>query len=139
MGVLEEKDAIREVLFRFCAYLDAKQTDRIAQLFTPDCRWDGGPLGVTEGRDQLTARMEQIAAKAPPILHCVTNEVIRIHSGEARAYSYVSVLGNKQEPAMVLFAGAYLDVLMKREGRWEIRDRRIARELPDIDAFIEAR
>ncbi len=137
MSPIEDREQIRDVLSRFCIYLDGGTVERMRELFTLDCDWDGGPLGHTHDLDALVVRMGQIAQKAPPVLHCVTNDIIRIAGDEARAHSYVTVLGNKPEPAAVLFAGYYLDRLAKQSGRWLIRERRIRRDLYEFNRFFD--
>jgi hypothetical protein len=91
--------ALHELKARYAALVDARYegggpvgperlaelAEAIADLFTPDAVWDGGPaLGVAEGREAIAARM-----RAPTLLfsrHLFLAPRIRVdrHRAEAR-------------------------------------------------------
>ncbi len=45
---LEDKQAITEVLYAYCAHLDRMDLDALAALFTADCVVEYGPRPPTE-------------------------------------------------------------------------------------------
>jgi hypothetical protein len=90
--------ALHELKARYAALVDARYegggpvgpdrlaelAEAIADLFTPDAVWDGGPaLGVAEGREAIAARM-----RAPTLLfsrHLFLAPRIRVDAGRAEA------------------------------------------------------
>ena len=63
MSLLEEKDAIREVLAEYCFRLDGGDYDGMAALFTEDGTWDTA-FGKGDGpRRDRTARARHPGAR----------------------------------------------------------------------------
>ena len=51
---LEDIEAIKQLKAEYCAYCDdGYNPDGIANLYTEDAVWDGGPFGRYEGRDAI--------------------------------------------------------------------------------------
>ena len=62
-SMLEEKDAIREVLAEYCFRLDGGRYDDMAALFTADGTWHTA-FGKGTGRAAIAALARDIRAKA---------------------------------------------------------------------------
>src|SRR5438045_4908937 len=84
-GMLEEKDAIREVLAEYCFRLDSGWFEGMAGLFTENGTWETA-FGKTTGRDAIAAHAEDIRARRgderPRGIHLVVNVVITLHCDE---------------------------------------------------------
>jgi hypothetical protein len=96
VDVAEATLALHDLKARYAALVDARYeggavvaeerlgalADEIADLFTPDAVWDGGPtLGLAEGRDAIAARM-----RAPTLCfsrHLFVSPHLRIDGGRA--------------------------------------------------------
>src|SRR5579859_234095 len=95
ISVLEEKEAIREVMSAYCFYLDSGEFTKFADLFTPDGAFETGPLGKLKGRkaihDFIAAHVPR-AGEGPARKHCTMNHLIRVSGAEAQADSYVVVI-----------------------------------------------
>ena len=63
MSLLEEKDAIREVLAEYCFRLDGGDYDGMAALFTEDGTWDTA-FGKGTGRAAIAQHARDIRARA---------------------------------------------------------------------------
>src|SRR3954465_7152225 len=84
MSLLDEKDAIREVLAEYCFRLDGGDYEGMAALFTEDGTWDTA-FGKGTGRPAIAQVARDIRARAgdnrPRAIHLVTNIVIKLDGG----------------------------------------------------------
>lgn len=134
-SILEEKDAIREMFAKYCFYTDSGQFEKYAALFTEDCDWDGGPFGRQQGRANLLAFLKSGGDAATKMRHHNTNLVIEVNGNEARATSYIQVLGIGGEMPVAYFAGIYFDHLIKQNGRWMFKQRKIRTDFSEAVAI----
>ena len=139
----EEKDAIREVIAEYCFALDGGRYDDMAALFTEDGTWDTA-FGAATGRAAIAGQARDIRANRtqegagdnrPRAVHLVTNIVIALASGpggeRADVRSNWTVVQNSPEGPKIGSGGAYADQMVKQQGRWLFRYRK-------IDRFIAA-
>jgi SnoaL-like domain len=127
---LEEKDAIREVLAEYCFRLDGGRYDDMAALFTEDGTWDTA-FGKATGRAAIAAQARDIRARAgdnrPRAVHLVTNISIALAGERAEVKSNWTVVQNSQEGPKIGSGGAYADEMVKDDGAWRFRYRKIDR------------
>jgi len=131
---LEEKDAIREVLAEYCFRLDGGRYDDMAALFTEDGTWDTA-FGKGTGRAAIADLARDIRARAgdnrPRAVHLVTNIAIALANGpggeRAEVRSNWTVVQNSPEGPKIGSGGAYADQMVKQQGRWLFRYRKIDR------------
>ncbi len=126
--VLEEKDAIHEAIAEYCFHFDGGEFDKWVDLFTDDGVFDAGQAGVQKGKHALRAFLKNIRLTngSPMVKHCVMNEVIKVNGNEATAKSYIVLVRSKGEGALVNgLAGRYEDQLVKQEGRWLFKNRKV--------------
>ena len=125
-SVLEEKDAIRELLARYCFHFDAGEFDQWLELFTEDGVFDLGSRGRFAGREALRSFLKVVPLTdgLPMIRHCVTNVIIDVQGEQATAHSYVLVVRGGAALG-VLAAGRYADQLTKQGGAWRFRERKV--------------
>jgi uncharacterized protein (TIGR02246 family) len=133
MNPFEEKEAIREVLARYCFHLDSGAFEEMAALFTPDGTWHTA-FGVAKGRAEIAALARRLRNTDPPRprgVHLTTNIVIELASETARVRSNWMVAANSAAGPVVSSAGGYADRMVKRDGAWLF-------EYREIDRFIAA-
>lgn len=125
-GVLEEKDAIRELMARYCFHFDNGEFDQWLRLFTADAVFDLGARGRFQGRDTLRdfLRIIPLSNGVPMMKHCVLNVIIGVDGQRATAQSYVIVLRGGNGLALSI-AGRYEDQLSKVGGEWLFAKRRV--------------
>jgi hypothetical protein len=132
--VLEEKDAIREVLAEYCFRLDGGDYDGMAALFTADGVWETD-FGKGSGHAGIAGHARDIRSRAsgtrPRGAHLTTNIVIKLSGDEAEVRSNWTVVQNAPDGPVVSSGGAYLDRMVKENGGWRFRHRK-------IDRFIAA-
>ena len=129
-SALEEKDAIREVLAEYCFRLDDGRYDDMAALFTEDGTWDTA-FGKGTGRAAIAGLARDIRARAgdnrPRAIHLVTNIAIALDGDSAEVRSNWTVVQNGPEGPKIGSGGGYLDQMVKQDGGWLFRYRKIDR------------
>ncbi len=125
-SMLEEKDAIRDLLARYCFHFDAGELEQWIELFTPDGVFDLGPRGRISGHDGLREFLQvlPLVDGLPMTRHYVTNSIIDIDGDRATARSYVMVLGPGERVAIGV-AGRYEDEIVKLAGQWRFKQRKV--------------
>ena len=133
-GVLEEKDAIREVMARYCFALDDGRFADMAALFTEDGTWQTF-FGKATGRKaiaEFAAGLRAHRAENPRAIHHVTNIVITLDGDTAKVRSNWTTVQNSPEGPKIGSGGAYDDDMVKVGGEWFFRHRTIDRYIrPD--------
>jgi SnoaL-like domain len=127
---VEEKDAIREVLAEYCFRLDDGRFAEMAALFTESGTWDTA-FGRATGHAAIAELAQSIRAKAgeerPRGVHLVTNISITLDGASARVRSNWTVVQNGPQGPKIGSGGAYYDELVKQQGQWLFRYRKIDR------------
>jgi hypothetical protein len=129
----DDRQAIGELLARYCFAIDHGRWSELRTFFTEDCTLDFGKLmGTYTGQEGITRFAETLKSTGIFMRHYTTNVVIRgdgEDSERARAESYVLAMtgtpGNLSPTT-----GRYEDDLVKIDGRWRIRVRRAVIEMP---------
>ena len=132
MSDLAEKDAIRELMAEYCFRLDNDRFAEMAALFTADGTWDtafGKGTGQA-GIEALVCRMRGTAPR-PRAIHHVTNIVIKLEGTTAKCISNWMTVQNSEQGPKIGSAGSYSDDLVKQDGRWLFRYRKIDRFIHD--------
>jgi uncharacterized protein (TIGR02246 family) len=128
-----EKNAIRELLATYCFHLDNYRFAEMAALFTEDGTWDTA-FGKGTGRAGIVAQAESIGtpgAPRPRRVHLTTNIVITLEGETATVVSNWTVIQNSPGGPKIGSGGAYQDQVVKQDGRWLFRYRKIDRFLAD--------
>jgi hypothetical protein len=126
MGIVEDRDEIRQLLARYVHAIDAGKGDDWAATFTDDGVFDMGGRSV-EGAVALRAFAEGRGGAR----HVVANEVIDVDGDEARVQAYVFVFAGTPPTGTV--SGSYDDSLRRVDGRWRFARRAFT---PDVPASV---
>ena len=132
-SLLEEKDAIRDVLAEYCFRIDMNRFADMAALFTEDGTWDTA-FGKATGRADIEALIRRIAGPSAPRarpIHAVSNVVIRVNGDRAEVQSNWVLVQNSDQGPKVGSGGGYADEMVKRDGRWLFKYRKIDRFIHD--------
>ena len=132
MSDLAEKDAIRELMAEYCFRLDNARFADMAALFTEDGTWDTA-FGKGTGRDAIEALVRRIRGPGPHAraIHHVTNIVIKLSGTTATGFSNWVTVQNSPDGPKIGSAGSYSDDLVKQDGTWLFRYRKIDRFIHD--------
>ena len=117
----DEKDAIRELMARYCHALDACNFGEVASLFAEDGEWTT-TYGRAYGRAQIETLLASVVpqpGEGPQRKHYITNIIVML-AGEDRASARSDYLVIRESPAGLIpvMGGTYLDMFVKREGAW---------------------
>ena len=127
---VEDKDAIREILAEYCFRLDDGRFSEMAALFTESGTWDtafGRATGRAAIADLARGIRERAGQQRPRAVHLVTNVSIVLDGENARVRSNWTVVQNSPEGPKIGSGGAYQDELIKVQGQWLFRYRKIDR------------
>jgi uncharacterized protein (TIGR02246 family) len=127
-SLLEEKEAIRDLMSAYCFYIDDGEFAKFAELFTADATFEAGPLGKLQGRAAIQRFIESSVPRrgeGPARKHCTLNHLIRVNGAQAQADSYIIVLRDSDNGIIASLAGRYEDLLVKEDGQWRFKLRRI--------------
>jgi hypothetical protein len=127
---LADKDAIRELLARYCYHLDQDRFEDMAALFASDGVWETA-FGTATGRAGIAALARSLASGPRPRVHLTTNIVITLNGDTATAQSNWTLVQNSPDGPTIGSGGAYGDRLVKQGGHWLFQHR-------TIDRFIAA-
>jgi hypothetical protein len=133
MSELAEKDAIREVMAEYCFCLDNNRFADMAALFTKDGTWDtafGKGTGHA-GVEALVRRLRTSDTPLPRAIHHVTNVVIKVDGVTATGFSNWVTVQNSPQGPKIGSAGSYADEMVKQDGKWLFRYRKIDRFIHD--------
>jgi len=124
-----DKDAIRDVLMRFCRGVDRLDEELLKSCYHADSYDDHGPF-KGNGHDFAAHIVKSIAERAHHTTHSVANVLIELDSENhdvARSESYVLAYLRRTDDAgkewLDFFSGRYLDRFERREGVWRIASR----------------
>jgi hypothetical protein len=118
-----DRDAICNLLGRFCQYLDERRFDEWAQLFAPDASF-----GHQTGRTAIAAAITTSALARQPELfrkHTTANPVITVAAGTAVARSDLVLFERSSDDPWVLRTGVYDDRLVKLDSAWYFAARQL--------------
>ncbi|MBN8830673.1 MAG: nuclear transport factor 2 family protein, partial [Sphingomonadales bacterium] len=138
--VLEDKEAIRQIVIDYAAALDAQDADAYVALFAQDAEWVNGGM-VRKGKEEIRALVAGLFPTRPDdFVNLETFEISfhpRIELDGDRATMRSGHLlfrrGPGGNPVPVLF-GRYEDEFIREDGAWKIL-RRV--DLPTIPTAEE--
>ncbi|MBQ76594.1 MAG: hypothetical protein CMQ20_16435 [Gammaproteobacteria bacterium] len=119
---LLDKQAIDEVLQRYCRTLDWLDEPGQASCYWPDADID---YGFFEGRaDEFVPMVMEHEQRAVKRWHLVGGAMIKVEGDKARAETYgISTGSSGAHESSRMYGGRYLDELEKRNGEWRISKR----------------
>jgi uncharacterized protein (TIGR02246 family) len=127
----DEKDAIRELMARYCHALDACQFDEVASLFAEEGEWTT-TYGSARGRAQIEALLTSVVPKpggGPQRKHYITNIIVTLAGDRASARSDYLVVRESERGLMPVMGGTYMDEFAKREGVWQFVKKQLVHDI----------
>src|SRR5215813_3649751 len=122
ISTADEKDAIRELMARYCHALDACRFGEVASLFAEDGVWTT-TYGNARGRTQIETLLASVVPKpgeGPQRKHYISNIIVTLTSGDrASARSDYLVIRESPGGLIPVMGGTYLDDFVKRDGGWQ--------------------
>ncbi len=135
---VRHKQAISELLFAYCAYLDRMDLDALGALFTDDCQVDYGPEERmhSTGSRQLRQDLERMW-RWKRTSHHLSNVMVSLDSDNlgANVVSYVFAWHERPDGSTATMMGQYRDRVVREGEQWRIAQRR--QELTGNDAGFD--
>jgi 3-phenylpropionate/cinnamic acid dioxygenase small subunit len=122
--VVEDKEAIRELLHRYCFCMDEGRFTELAALFTEDGEWIA-PYRSVKGPSDIAAWLQQSVPPQPRRMHYVMNSIIDCARTRATARSNYLVMVQGTEGPVPSVCGTYDDVLVKQPDGWRFLRRQL--------------
>ena len=116
----DEKDAIRELMARYCHALDACKFSEVASLFAEDGEWTT-TYGSASGRAQIETLLASVVPKpgeGPQRKHYITNIIIKVEGDRASAVSDYLVVRESENGLLPVMGGTYRDKFVKTPAGW---------------------
>lgn len=123
----EDRAAIEEVLAIYCIALDEMDLDRLAALFTADCRVDYGPDArlQSNGAADLRQSLERMW-RWRRTSHHLSNVTIDFEDADtANVVSYVLAWHERPDLTSATVYGRYVDRFVRTTEGWRIAKRRM--------------
>ena len=130
LGGLVAKQAITEVLYRYCRSLDRFDREMALACWHPGGTADYGPdihQGTGESFVEWVWQIHEELFGAHS--HQITNILIEVDGTTAVSEAYVTVAMRMRDGQDVIDRGRYLDRWEERDGRWAITARRFVSDL----------
>jgi uncharacterized protein (TIGR02246 family) len=146
---LADRAEIGELITRYVTALDGLDADAYEGVFTVDGEYDVTGT-VYKGRPAIRkivtdlqasrARNEAAGTPSPQLYHVMANHSIEIvDATNARHQSYAQTVRLADSGQFVVgFMGRYEDVLVKLDGRWYIKSRKLVSFIPPRPAAAPA-
>lgn len=133
--LLEDREAIRELILAYGAAHDGRDYRTFASLFARDGEWVGG-LGTAKGPEAIFELMNRTIGHNPRpegsgTFHIMANERIEIDGDRASARTQWIYLapGDDRAPRMV-YLGHYDDQFVREDGKWKFLRREAPLDIP---------
>jgi ketosteroid isomerase-like protein len=126
LQVLLDKDAIRDVISRFCRGCDRRDAEMMASCYHPEAIDDHGMYygpGV-----QFFEANEEVDAQVRALHHNLGQSIIEVEGDVAAAetYAIATIDGLPGSEETVLLNVRYVDRFERRDGEWRIAHRFVA-------------
>ena len=123
---LTSRQAIVDVLYRFCERIDEGEIRGVVSLFTEDCLTDYGPIGggLIMGREAFARRLTASQSRFERTHHQLGQVRVSVLGGSARTVAYVTAVHQRWDGGLYVAHLQYHDEWMRStSGTWLISSR----------------
>jgi uncharacterized protein (TIGR02246 family) len=131
MSILEDKDAIREVMAAYCHALDAGRFADVASLFADDGVWTTD-YGEAKGRGEIEHLLRSIVpmkGEGPQRKHYITNIIIKVNGDSAESISDYLVVRESGPDLIPVMGGTYKDKWVRQDGTWRFKRKELVHDI----------
>jgi hypothetical protein len=131
MNSVEEKDAIRELLARYCFLLDGYLLSEFAALFTADGEWISRN-GTAKGPAEIENLLRGLVPEPAPgnrRKHFTANIIVDLAGDSATVVSNFLVVRDSERGPVIAVAGTYDDTVVKTATGWKFKSRRLSHDI----------
>jgi 3-phenylpropionate/cinnamic acid dioxygenase small subunit len=130
-NTLEDKQAIYQLLARYCFLLDGYRLREFAALFTSDGEWisrNGTATGPKAIEELLRGLVPQPAAGRRR-KHFTANAIIELFGDRAKITSNFLVARDSEAGPAIAVAGTYDDTVVKTAEGWKFKSRKLSHDI----------
>ena len=141
MSILEDKDAIREVIAAYCHALDACRFADVARLFADDGRWTTD-YGEAKGRaaiERMLRGIVPVKGEGPQRKHYITNIIIQVNGDSADSISDYLVVRESGPDLIPVMGGTYKDKWVRQDGTWRFQRKELVHDIAGDMALKSSR
>ena len=124
IGLLLDKDAIRELLHQYCFCMDQGRFAELSALFTADGELIA-PYRRAKGPAEIAAWLAQSVPPEPRRMHYTMNSVITVDGAHAAARSNYLVMVEGANGPVPSVCGTYQDALVRQGETWRFQRREL--------------
>jgi hypothetical protein len=124
----EDKDAIRDLLHRYCFNMDRHLFAELGELFAADGEWIA-PYASATGPQAIAELMARNVPFRPGRMHFTMNSIIALDGDRAEAESNYLVVLQKDGALTPSVCGIYTDVLARSAAGWHFRRRELVHHI----------
>ena len=131
MSVLEDKDAIREIMAAYCHALDACRFADVANLFADDGVWTTD-YGEAKGRgaiEEMLRSVVPVKGEGPQRKHYIANIIIKVDGDSAESVSDYLVVRESGPDLIPVMGGTYKDKWVRRDGTWRFKQKELVHDI----------
>lgn len=131
MSILEDKDAIREVMAAYCHALDACRFAEVASLFADDGIWTTD-YGEAKGRaaiEQMLRGIVPVKGEGPQRKHYITNIIIKVSGDTASSISDYLVVRESGPDLIPVMGGTYRDQWVRQDRTWRFQRKELVHDI----------
>lgn len=131
MSALEDKDAIRELLARYCFLLDGYRLPEFAALFAADGEWISRNGNAT-GPEAIEALLRGLVPEPAPgrrRKHFTANIAIKLSGDTATVLSNFLVVRDSDVGPVISVAGTYEDTVVRTPDGWKFKSRKLSHDI----------
>ncbi len=131
--LIEEEQAIRDLLVRYIYCYDADDLDGVMSVFHDDCVLIN-PRGTYIGSEAIRRNYAHRISERKIGFHYAPNVAVRVAEDGQQAWmtAYYYAVGGSQSAGLSGTGGTYADRLIKVDGEWKIIERRITFNLRHV-------
>jgi hypothetical protein len=138
---LQDKDAIREALYRYCSGADRSDLELMRSAYHPDAVDDHGDIFHGLGWDLAADSVRRNVGSGSKTLHTISNVTIDLDGDIAYVESYVVAHHYERDPEGTLsgyvFGGRYIDQFECRDGDWRIAKRIAVHDWSQVQSGLQ--
>ena len=126
--VLQDKQEITEVCYRYGINLDSRQWSKLRECFTEDAVADYLDMPRCEGYQAIEDTCRQALSRFTGSQHLIGNVLVTVDGDEADSVCYLQaqhVLKGTDGGDNFIIAGRYVDHLVRTPDGWRINHRRL--------------
>lgn len=120
----DDRDAIRELMHRYCFCMDEGRFGELAALFLADGVWVA-PYRTAVGPADIEAWLTQSVPATPKRMHFVMNSIVTLDGAAATARSDYLVMIEGPDGPVPSVCGTYVDAFARSPAGWRYRRREL--------------